>query len=164
MHFSPGPGGGENLFVEGYKTGARTSLFTAFLTLGSFLLTLKTSILQRLREGYETEDHVDTYRAHVREEAARAARQGREPKPMKFYQGLHDLSVALSLCMSTTIISSLLQVTLGFWGEAWSTAICVGAAAFAALTVFYMTLMIFLAHKQWIEIIEKAKQKEIAKE
>lgn len=83
---------------------------------------------------------------------------------MKFYQGLHDLSVALSLCMSTTIISSLLQVTLGFWGEAWSTAICVGAAAFAALTVFYMTLMIFLAHKQWIEIIEKAKQKEIAKE
>lgn len=163
MHFAPISQGGTqstdvNLFVEGYKSGARTPLFTAFLTLGSFLLTLKTSILQRLREGYDTKDHEEIYRYHVREEMRSAALSGRAPNPKKYYQGLHDLSVALSLGMTTTIISSLLQVTLGFVGEAWSTAICVGMAAFAAVTVLYMTFMIFLAHKQWIEIIEKAKQ------
>lgn len=168
MHFDPIAHGGSqptdvNLFVEGYKTGARTPLFTAFLTLGSFLLTLKTTILQRLREGYDTEDHEKIYCYHVRQEKESAALSGRTPKPRKYYQGLHDLSVALSLGMTTTIISSLLQVTLGFFGELWSTVICVGVAAFAALTVLYMTWHIFLAHQQWIGFIEKAKQDSISK-
>lgn len=151
--FEPKTKGDPNPFVEGYIGSARTPLFTAFLTLGSFLLTLKTSILQRLREGYDTKSHEETYLSY--------RRNLKRGKPARYYQGLCDLSFALAAAMGSSIVTSLLQVTMGFVKSPWSTAICVGTAAFSAATVLILNVAIFRAHKQWVEYIEKEKEKTI---
>jgi hypothetical protein len=43
----------------------------------------------------------------------------------------------------------------------WSTAICVGSAAFSAAAILSLTAIISMAHKQWVDFVETEKQKEI---
>ncbi len=141
-----------NLWAKAYQDYARTPLFTAFITLGSFLLTLKTTILQRLREAYETDDYRDRY-LRLRETLPKA----------RYYGSLERLSLALATNVGFALTTSLLQMSFGFVRAAWSVAICIGFAVVSLFLVLFLTVQMFLAHREWFDKIEKEQQDKLPK-
>lgn len=141
---------GLNSFVKNYFDLARVPLFSGFLTLGSFMLTLQTTILQRLKEAYDTPEYMRKYLAH------------REDHPeANYYESLDRLSLALSFGIISAFVTALLQMTLGFVKVAWASAICISAAGVTLFLVGYLTFQILASHREWFGKIEKQKQDEI---
>lgn len=133
-------------WVSGYFNNARVPMFTGFLTLGSFLLTLQTGIIQRLKEAYESTDH------------ARKIRQLRDKgKQVRYYGSLERVGIALSTNVILALTTSLSQMTLGFVQTSWSTAVCVGLGFTTIALVVYLTVQLVLAHHQWFKKIEDDK-------
>src|SRR5262245_5570354 len=96
-----GPEG--NLWITAYASFARTPLFSGFLTLGSFLLTLKTAILQRLKDAYDSSEYQTLY-LRLRVTCPKA----------KYYGSLERLSIALATNIGLSFLTAVLQLTLGF--------------------------------------------------
>lgn len=154
MLFSTGPvdANGINTWIKIYQDSARTPLFTAFFTVGSFLLTLKTAILQRLKEAYDRDDYKELYLEH------------KESKPnARFYAALERLSLALATSVIFTLVTSASQMVLGFSTSTWLIAVCTGLATTAILLVAFLTIQMFLAHRDWFHKIEADMQKELKK-
>lgn len=138
-------------FIENYQTYARTPIFSGFFTMGSFLVALKTTILSRIKETYDTDQHRITYRA----------KKQKSPK-IKYYQGLINLGEALGVNIICCLLSALLQMTLGFWKSPLSFAICTGFALATFFLLVMLTLEIVEAHKDWFEKIEQEAQDQLA--
>jgi hypothetical protein len=132
--------------IEAYQKSARASVFTAFVTLGSFLLTMKTNMLQRLKEAFDSPHHEAVYRQH------RAANSG-----AKYYAGLGRMSRALAACVPMALVSSALQMTLGWCANRWLFALCVAAPTITLCFVLYLWFEISQAHRMWLDKIEHDK-------
>jgi hypothetical protein len=143
-HASPDP----DMWVAIYYTQARVPMFTGFLTLGSFLLTLQTAIIQRLKEAYDSEDH-----------ARKVTQMRAKGKPVRYYGSLERVGIALSSNVVLALFTALLQMTLGFAQATWSTAICTAFGLTTILLVVYLTIQLVLAHHQWFKKIEEDKDK-----
>jgi hypothetical protein len=137
----------------GYAANARTPLFTSFVTLGSFLLTLKTTILQRLKEAFNTKQQRFLYRAFRAENPER-----------RFYASLENISAALALNILLALGSSAIQMSLGFLEHPLPLAICIAAPITTLIFVFYLTFQIFSVHREWFKHIEDEVQCQIQKE
>ena len=135
-------------WVEIYYTQARVPMFTGFLTLGSFLLTLQTAIIQRLKEAYDSADH-----------SRKVAQMRAKGKAVRYYGSLERVGIALASNVILALSTSLLQMTLGFVRTTWSTAICVSFGLTTILLVVYLTIQLVLAHHQWFKKIEEDKSK-----
>jgi len=136
--------------IDLYQKNARTPIFSACITLGSFLLTLKTAILQRLKEGFDCPQHEEAYLSYVRD-------HGDSP----YYASLNNMSVALSSCVAVSLVSAIAQMSFGFSEQFWAFAIC---AAFPSLNIgllLYLWLQIAIAHNLWIQGIESQKQADL---
>lgn len=121
-------------------------MFTGFLTLGSFLLTLQTAIIQRLKEAYDSSDY------------ARKVDQLRAKKPdVRYYGGLERVGIALASNVILSLVTATLQMTVGFFQKTWSTAICCAFALTTVMLVIYLTVQLVLAHRQWFRKIEAEK-------
>lgn len=135
------------VWINAYFTQARVPMFTGFLTLGSFLLTLQTAIIQRLKEAYDSADYarrVDQMRA-------------KKKKPVRYYGGLERVGIALASNVILSLVTAALQMTLGFFQTAWSTSICSAFALTTVMLVIYLTIQLVLAHHQWFKKIEEDK-------
>jgi hypothetical protein len=139
-------------WIDVYERSLRIPLFTAFLTLGSFLLALKTNIIQRLQAAYDCEEYETLYLL---------SRETRPDAP--YYGGLSRLAQALSLNVASSLITSISQMSFGFVGVPWAVAICFTMAALTLGLSLYLWLQIVLAHRVWFRTIEIKKQDEIAK-
>ena len=135
-------------WIEIYFSQARVPMFTGFLTLGSFLLTLQTAIIQRLKEAYDSPDY-----------SRRVAQMREKGKEVKHYGSLERVGIALSSNVILALSTSLLQMTLGFVRETWSTAVCISFGLTTILLVVYLTIQLVLAHRQWFKKIEEEKSK-----
>jgi hypothetical protein len=144
---------GVNEGVSIYMGNARIPMFTAFLTLGSFLLTLQTAIIQRLKDAYDNEDYKNRYLNLVH--------QG-DDEP--YYGSLNRLSKALSLNVILALCASGAQMTLGFVQSVWSTSICVALGATALILVIFLTAQMMMAHNEWFVKIEKEKKRQLQAE
>lgn len=133
-----------------YDKSLRTPLFTAFLTLGSFLLALKTNIVQRLQAAYESAEHENNYML-LRETNRNAL----------YYGGLSRLAQALALNVASAIVASISQMAFGFVGTPWATSLCFTTAAVTLGLSLYLWLQIVMAHRDWFDSIEKKKRAEI---
>lgn len=138
------PGNDTKHWIEMYYTQARVPMFTGFLTLGSFLLTLQTAIIQRLREAYDSSDH-----------ARKIDQMRSKGKTVQHYGSLERVGIALSSNVILAIITSLLQMTLGFFQNIWSSSICVAFGLTTIFLVIYLTIQIVMAHHQWFKKIEE---------
>jgi hypothetical protein len=138
--------------VTVYQTNARTPLFSGFITLGSFLLTLKTTILQRLKDGFDSQQHEKAYLYHVEN----GGKQG-------YYESLANMSTALSLAVFFALGSSMFQMTFGFINKAWAFALCVATPIGTLLVITYLWREITLAHQGWISKIEEDKAADLKK-
>jgi hypothetical protein len=133
-------------WINLYYTQARIPMFTGFLTLGSFLLTLQTAIIQRLKDAYDSADHarkIDQLRA--------------KGKSVRYYGSLERVGIALSTNVILALLTSLLQMSLGFVQTIWSTAICTAFGLTTIFLVIYLTIQLVLAHHQWFKKIEEEK-------
>src|SRR5207237_4623452 len=120
--FNPGEGG---LYCL-YDAKLRTSLFTGFLTLGGFLLTLKTFMLVQLKkELYDTQQYKE-----------RVLNQ-REVRPeLSLYGPLTRLGTLLVFCVLGTLSASAAQFTIGFIPNRITAALAISMAVMALVLVF----------------------------
>ena len=135
-----------------YQANARTPIFSGFLTMGSLLLALKTNILARLKESYETDKYRKRYIA-----AEEGGKSGR------FFEPLERLGKALGWNVIFCLITSFLQMTLGFWSKPIPFAIASGSAAGCLLLLLVLTYQLMIAHENWFEKIEADAQTELNK-
>lgn len=129
--------------IENYQTSARTPIFSGFVTLGSFLLTLKTTIIQRLKDAYDTDEYADKFLE------LRA-----KHKDLLYYGSLSNLGTALAANICLSLSTSAVQMTLGFVKHPVAISICIGFAATTLGLVLYLTVQMSLAHKDWFRKIE----------
>ena len=139
--------------IESYEKNARTPIFTAFVTLGSFLLTLKTTILQRLKDGFDCEEHKENY-------LYASANGGKDG----YYHSLCNMSQALALTVVLALLSSACQMTLGFLATPITFGICASLPMATLGVLLFLWWQITGAHQLWLKSIEEKKQQELKKE
>jgi hypothetical protein len=135
-----------------YGTSIRTPTFSALLTLGSFLLTLKTAILQRLKESFDTKEEARLYIRHLKKDPHR-----------RYYASLENMSVALSASIFAAFLSALLQLTLGFVCHPFAVAVSLASAVTTFALVIYLWWEIAKTHRKWLSKIEAERQVELHK-
>lgn len=139
------------LWIDAYFNQARVPMFTGFLTLGSFLLTLQTAIIQRLKEAYDDPDYTRRL----------SQLRAKKKKAVRHYGGLERVGIALASNVILSLVTASLQMTLGFAQTTWSTAICGAFALTTVILVIYLTIQLVLAHRQWFRKIEAEKNPKV---
>jgi hypothetical protein len=139
---SQGPTGGQ--LFDYYEKNLRGSLFAGFLTLGSFLLSLKTGIVIKLKEGIYDKD---AYRAEVA-----TARHGN--RKISYYGPLQRMSRVLALSVLLSLTTATLQLSVGLYQSWIAAAICLATAAAAITFLLCSYALIQLALRDWFARLE----------
>jgi len=135
------------VLIEFYSKNIRGSLFTGFLTLGGFLLSLKTFIIVKMKENvYDNSEYIKIY------ERNRKINQG-----ISLYGPLKNLSDLLYWAILSCIVTSVLQFSLGLYAKWWSVVICISAAVFSIVLLLFSLLEIKSNLNKWFELIENTK-------
>lgn len=109
-----------------YGSSLRGSLFTGFLTLGGFLLSLKTFIVVNMKkEVFDTDDY--KYEWEQQKKLDNANKMGLRFEPLRY------LSTVLFISIASCVIASVLQLTLGLAETFWAAIICLWAALVSVL-------------------------------
>lgn len=116
-----------------YHREFRTALFLSSLTLGTFLFTMKTFIIQTMKkEVYDTIDYQDVIRYR--------RTQGQD---ITYYGSLRNFSRLILAAIITAILSALAQITLGYFETeaiAWICMISAGTSwLLVALVLFHVS-------------------------
>lgn len=147
------------VWVKFYREGLRTPFFSGFLTVGGFLLTLKTTILLRIKEIYDTEQYLNDWQ-NFQEQRRRA---NPAAQATDYYGPLRNLGIGLLANVVLTLVSAMLQVTLGFVNQYWAVGICLGFAASTLLLLLFLWWQIAANLMHWFKVIEVKKKDEIQK-
>ena len=147
---SGGWAGGEWTWIKAYREVLRIPLFSAFLTVGSFLLTLQATILLRIKEIYDDEEYeTDWKNFQIQEEAeGRSVTSG-------YYDPLRNLGIALLANVLLALCSAFLQITLGFIPAPWAVGICLGFAAVTLGLLLFLWWQIAVNLVRWFFVIER---------
>lgn len=127
-----------------YSKNIRASLFTGFLTVGSFLLSLQAFIVVKLKENVFDSP---LYRERV------ASRKKLDPR-ITLYGPVKRLSSMLFLSTASAIFASVCQLTFGLIQELYATFICIFAASFAISMLVAALLLIRSALQDWLDTLE----------
>jgi hypothetical protein len=120
-------------------------LFSAFVTLGSFLFALKSFILVTLKkEIYDTDRYKEHFR-HVQEAQTTA----------HLYTPLKNLGNFLLYSVLFALITSTAQLTLGFIPHPVAQIICLSLAVCTLALVFRAWIAIKQSLKQWFNDLER---------
>lgn len=127
--------------VDFYQKNMRSSMFTGFLTAGSFLLSLKTGIVIKIKESvYDKESY--------QERVSKAIDLGSN---VTFYGPLKRLSRVLSAAVFTALMASLSQLTIGLRMEWQAMAACLSIAALAFSLLVAAFLLIQVILRDWFQ-------------
>jgi len=132
-----------------YSQKLQMPLFTGFLTIGGFLLSLKTFILVKLKEGlFDNED----YKVRL------AERQALNPK-ISHYGPLARLGSFLIYCVLGSLITAFYQFSFGFIQSNIIAAIGI-SLAFSTLSVVFLAWWEIRCNLNiWFEILEEGAKK-----
>lgn len=132
-------------FAATYGDKFRSSLFTGFLTAGSFLLALKTFILVRMdADVYNTPE----YRKRFESAQKRGSKE-------ELYAPLRRLGSYVFLAIIASFGTSLLQLTLGLWSNDLAAIVCVGAAFFTMGTLFVCLFAVRGNLMEWFRLLDE---------
>jgi len=128
-----------------YSKNIQMPLFTGFLTLGGFLLSLKTFILIKLKEGlYDNKHYVDL------------VRDKRAINPdYSFYGPLTRLGKFLVLSVISSLFTSFFQITFGWINIDIVAIIGMSMAATTASMIIVAWWYIRCNLNRWFELLEK---------
>lgn len=142
---------GGDTAVKLYGEKLQMPMFTGFLTLAGFILSLKTNILLRLQN-----DLFDKPLYKERIERASAL----EGQPISRFEPLINLGNYLVWTVFACLAASLAQVTFGFIKNRWS----VGVALAAGFVAFVFTLFAWFAIRAnlqvWFDLLKEGEQAE----
>lgn len=130
--------------AEFYQKNMRASLFAGFLTLGSFLLSLKTGIVIKIKENvYDKPSY--------QEKVDKAQAAGIQTT---VYAPLRRLSKLLSAAVLSALFASTLQLTLGLFSMWWAAATCLSMAAIALMFLLEAFGLIQKNLWDWFEFLD----------
>jgi hypothetical protein len=113
-------------FGSFYGKNLRGSLFTGFLTLGGFLLSLKTFIVVNMKkEVFDTDD----YKLEWEEQKKLDTSNKMGPR----FEPLRYLSLILFLAIVSCVTTAVLQLTLGLAETLWAAIVCLWAAVVSVI-------------------------------
>lgn len=133
--------------VPFFAGSLRGSLFAGFLTVGGFLFSLKTFIIVKLKESVY--DHKG-YEKRVIEQ--------RELNPaISFYGPLRRLSHLLFVAVLASILTAVLQLTVGLINHWIAVLVCIWAAVFSVILLIIALILIKRNLDQWFQFLEDTK-------
>lgn len=132
------------LFTSLYDTKLQLVFFTAFLTVGSFLLAMKAFILVRIKD--------DIYRH--KEYKKRYLSQYNNEYKGNYYKGLIDLGNLLVVSVAVSFVTSIAQITIGFSKIYWFKLIAPSLVGGMLVLVFLDWLYVYLNLRDWFTFIE----------
>lgn len=142
----------KELIPEFYAKNIRGSLFTGFLTVGSFLLSLKAFIVVKLKENiFDT----DLYKKRLEE-------RRKLNKSLTLYGPVKRLSTLLFVSISTAITASVSQLTIGLIPHWAATSFCIFVAVFAISMLVSTLILIKSTLDEWLEYLEEEHDKKTA--
>ena len=122
-----------------YHTDIRTSLFVSGVTIGSFLFTMKSTIIKTLKDDiFDTEEY--------KKDLVQKIVHSKKAKAPKYYGSLSKFSSVLFWAITLSFISSLLQITLGFIDNALVRISCLLVALISWTLLSYA---VFLVRADW---------------
>lgn len=138
-----------------YFSQLRSNFFTGFLTVGSFMLSLKTFIVVKLKESvYDSESYRKTF-----EEQKHRYTNVQDA----YYRPLRNLSRLLFFTITSAVVTAVIHVTFGLFSGIFPFIVCVFSVAFS----FVMVLMsLYLIHSNiydWLERSKDGKTNEVPK-
>jgi hypothetical protein len=136
-----------------YGDKLRGSLFSGFLSMGSFLLSLKTFIVVKMKEGLYDQ-------ASYKQRHLEAVRTG---GPRKMYTPIFALRGFLLWSIITALATAVLQVTVGLFKKKWAVAIPIGSAALTLTLLMRCLFEINGNLKTWFSHAEEMRQEELDK-
>jgi ABC-type multidrug transport system permease subunit len=129
----------------------RGSLFTGFLTVGSFLLSLKAFIVVKLKENiFDT----DGYKNRLKE-------RRRINQKLTLYGPVKRLSHLLFISISSSIAASVSQFSIGLIPDWKATFVCIFLAIFAISMLISTLLLIKGLLDEWLNYLEDAHDKTV---
>lgn len=138
-YLDPGPNG----LCALYDAKFQTPLFTGFLTIGGFLLTLKTFVLIQLKkELYET----DFYKKRLND------RRQLNPN-LSLYGPLNRLGILLIYCVFAALFTAVAQLSIGFIPHRLAAAFCISLAIGTLTLVFQAWFEIRQNLTYWFEFL-----------
>jgi hypothetical protein len=138
-----------------YATNLRGSLFTGFLTLGSFLVAVNTFMIVNLKK--EVYEH-KLYKIRVHD-----AR--RKYPNASFFGPLRNLSRLIFTTIVLAMVTSVSQLTVGvLWRSCASAILCLGLAAATIIFLFFSLYFIHVNLKDWFTFLEQVADDEYHQE
>lgn len=135
------------LLSEFYGENIRGSLFTGFLTLGGFLLSLKTFIIVKMKENvYDDKKYIETFN-----------HQKKLDNSLLLYAPLKNLSHLLFWAILSCIITSVLQFSLGLIEHWVAILTCIFMATFSITLLILSLIEIKNNLDRWFIFIEESK-------
>jgi hypothetical protein len=133
--------------VDVYQTKLQVPIFAGCLTIGSFLLTLKTLILLRLKEGlYDRPEYERIFRNQLALD-----------EKLVYYGPLSRLGDALILSVFLAMTCAVCQLSLGFVRSIYTVSACLGLAISTIGLVLFCWCQIRQNLKRWFEVINAEK-------
>ena len=125
-----------------YKSNFRGSLFTGFLTLGSFLFTFKSFAILRLATVFESEDYQDR---HIQ-------RMKNPEYHMEFLEPLTNLNNSVFLAIIIALITSASQLTIGLIPHWFASLTCLWLALFSGVVLARTIKLLKMNIDSWLEV------------
>lgn len=128
-----------------YDGTLRGALFAGFLSMGGFLLTLKTFAIVHIKEKIYEDDE---YR---KEMAGRRAID----KDVPFYGTLRRLARFLGWSTLFALLTAFSQLTFGLLHKPWASAVCIWLAVSSLYLVLFSWVLIQMNLSAWFKMLER---------
>ncbi len=135
-----------------YSDKMRTPLFTGFLTLGGFLFSLKTFILVKLKEDLYD---LPAYKKRLLE------RKKLNPD-LTLYGPLTRLGNFLIYCVLFSLITAVMQFSLGFLESDFAASICISLSITTIAVIFIAWWQIRVSMNEWFSILKDSEKEDTA--
>ncbi|MFW0697608.1 hypothetical protein [Pantoea sp. R13S299] len=123
-------------FFEFHHKNLRGYLFSGFISVGSFLLSLHTFVIVNLKEKvFGTDDYKETFAA------ARGIAKG-EVNESELFKPLDNLSSFINLAIWLSIITAISQFTIGLSTNFYASLFCVWLAILTVFLMLYCLIII----------------------
>lgn len=134
------------LVILEYHSKWSVGIFTSSLTLASFLFTMKSFVIQTVKDKiYDT----SSYRDKVKQRRESGSN-------VEYYGGLKRLSFLLKWTILTALMNSMFQLCLSPFNNVWLAIICLFTSLITGLLFF---IVVWIVSENMKDLIEQAEQK-----
>jgi hypothetical protein len=126
-----------------YAKNMRASFFTGFLTIGSFLLSLKIFIVIKLKENiYDSKEYRDNFE-----------NKKKIDNSLTIYGPLKRLSDLLFVTISSAIVASVFQLSVGLIDNCFAVLLCIFMAVFSFSMLVMVLCLIRSILNDWFDYL-----------